>query len=134
MKGHEWLVNHGHVEFQEMRFDERDLSDQQMADLVLESNKVRKDLNPIEEAQFYARYIKDFNVTETELAAKHNVSQGEVANTIRLLELPDNVKGQLFLRKYPLPTAASCSGSIRCRNCKTNSWKQSLKITGPYPA
>jgi ParB/RepB/Spo0J family partition protein len=96
LKGHDWLVNNGHLEYQEMRFDERDLTDRQMADLILEANKVRKDLNPMEEAQFYKRYLEDFKVTQTELAEKHNITQGEMANTLRLLELPENVQQRVI--------------------------------------
>jgi ParB family chromosome partitioning protein len=95
-KGHEWLVNHGHIEYGQMPFDVRELTDQQMADLVIEANKERKDLNPLQEAEFYARYIKEFKVTETELAKKYNVSQGEIANTLRLLELPEPVKAKVI--------------------------------------
>ena len=97
LKGHEWLVNNGHPEYQEIRFDERELTDQQMADMVMEANTIRHDLNPIEEALFYQRYVKDFGITETQLAKDHNLTQGAVANTIRLLQLPtelqEKVKG-----------------------------------------
>jgi len=92
LKGHEWLVSNGHLEYQEIRFDERELSDQQMADMVMEANSVRHDLNPIEEALLYQRYIKDFGISETQLAKDHDLTQGAVANTIRLLQLPADLQ------------------------------------------
>jgi len=77
----------------------RDLSDQQMADLVMEANTVRKDLNPIELATFYKRYLEDFKISQTELARCHNCSQGEIANTIRLLELPAEIQQEIISQK-----------------------------------
>ena len=66
----------------------RELTDQQMADMVLEANTIRKDLNPIELGKLYKQYLEDFKIPQVELARRHNCSQGEIANTIRLLELP----------------------------------------------
>jgi ParB family chromosome partitioning protein len=92
LKGFQWLVDHGHTDYQEIPIDVRELSDQQMADLVIEANKNRKDLNDIEQAEFYQRYMKEFGVSQQELARRYNCSQGEIANTLRLLELPEPVK------------------------------------------
>ena len=102
---HKYLVDHGHTEFQTIRFDERELTDQQMADLIIEANKERRDLSAIEEAEFYVKYIKDFNITQDSLAKKFGISQGEVANTMRLLELPDNVKAKVISQEIT-PTHA----------------------------
>lgn len=74
----------------------RDLTDRQMADMVMEANTVRKDLNPIELAQFYKRYLEDFAVTQRELARRHNCSQGEIANTVRLLDLSEDIQGKII--------------------------------------
>lgn len=77
----------------------RELTDQQMADMVMEANTVRKDLNPIELAKFYKRYLEDFGVVQAELARRHNCSQGEIANTIRLLELPADIQAKIISRE-----------------------------------
>jgi ParB family chromosome partitioning protein len=74
----------------------RQLTDQQMADMVLEANTVRKDLNPIELARLYKQYLEDFKIPQVELARRHNCSQGEIANTIRLLELPADIQGKII--------------------------------------
>lgn len=105
LAGYKWLVGQGHVEYQEIPIEERALTDQQMADLVMEANSVRKDLNPIEEAALFERYIKDFAITETDLAKNHNLTQGAVANTIRLLQLPDAIKKYISSGELP-PTHA----------------------------
>lgn len=93
----------------------RELTDQQMADMVLEANTIRKDLNPIELARLYKRYLEDFKIPQVELARRHNCSQGEIANTIRLLELPADIQekvisqeisethGRQLLRLNPTP-------------------------------
>lgn len=74
----------------------RELSDLQMADMVMEANTIRKDLNPIELALFYKRYLEDFKMPQAELARRHNCSQGEIANTIRLLDLPADIQAKII--------------------------------------
>lgn len=77
----------------------RELNDRQMADLVMEANTVRHDLNPVELAQFYRKYLDEFKVTQAELAEKHNCSQGEIANTLRLLDLPEEIRQQIITQE-----------------------------------
>lgn len=77
----------------------RELTDRQMADLVMEANTVRHDLTPIDLAKFYKKYLEDFGATQKELAEIHNVSQGEIANTIRLLDLPEDIQGKIISRE-----------------------------------
>jgi len=74
----------------------RELTDQQMADMVMEANTVRNDLSAIDLARFYKKYLEDFKVTQTELARLHNITQGEVANTLRLLELPADIQTKVI--------------------------------------
>lgn len=74
----------------------RQLNDREMADLVMEANTVRKDLSPIDLARFYKKYLEDFKITQAELAKAHNCTQGEIANTIRLLDLPDDIQAKII--------------------------------------
>jgi len=90
------LQGFGLQEYAKMPCVVRDLTDRQMADMVMETNTVRKDLNPIELAQFYKRYLEDFKVTQVELARRHNCSQGEIANTVRLLDLSEDIQGKII--------------------------------------
>ncbi|MDD5081748.1 MAG: ParB/RepB/Spo0J family partition protein [Dehalococcoidales bacterium] len=94
--GFAWLARNGHPEYGRMPLEVRELTDKQMADLVLEANSVRKDLTPIDRAKFFKRYLEDFKITQAELARAHNCSQGEIANTIRLLELPEDIQGKII--------------------------------------
>ncbi|MFA5377226.1 MAG: ParB/RepB/Spo0J family partition protein [Dehalococcoidia bacterium] len=77
----------------------RELSDRQMADLVMEANSCRNDLNPIDRAHFYSTYLNRFNVTQGEMAKYFGRSQGDIANTIRLLDLPEDAQGLIIGRK-----------------------------------
>ena len=96
LAAHRLLAEQGHQEFSKMRVRVIPLGDQQMADVVLQENKRRQDLDPIAEARFYRRYLDDFKVTQTELAKRVGCSQGEVANTLRLLELPEDAQGMVI--------------------------------------
>lgn len=70
----------------------RDVDDRQLAELAIVENIQRKDLNAIEKAQSFERYINQYQCTQEELAARVQVDRSTVANLIRLLELPSAVK------------------------------------------
>lgn len=91
LTGYRWLAK-SNKGFDKILCEVRELSNEQMAHLVFEANGVRRDLNPIETAVYFQKYLTDFKVTESKLAEIHGLSQGEVANTIRLLQLPQEVQ------------------------------------------
>ena len=70
----------------------RDVDDRQLAELAIVENIQRKDLNAIEKAESFQRYINQYQCTQEELAARVQVDRSTVANLIRLLELPADVK------------------------------------------
>ncbi|HEX5472265.1 MAG TPA: ParB/RepB/Spo0J family partition protein [Lacipirellulaceae bacterium] len=70
----------------------REVDDRQMAELAIVENVQRKDLNAIEKAESFQRYISQYQCTQEELAARVQVDRSTVANLIRLLELPVEVK------------------------------------------
>lgn len=70
----------------------RDVDDRQLAELAIVENIQRKDLNAIEKAESFQRYINQYQCTQEELAARVQVDRSTVANLIRLLELPPVVK------------------------------------------
>jgi ParB family chromosome partitioning protein len=70
----------------------RDVDDRQMAELAIVENVQRKDLNAIEKAESFQRYISQYGCTQEELASRVNIDRSTVANLIRLLELPAEVK------------------------------------------
>jgi len=99
LAAHRALVAAGHEAFGRMRLRIAELTDVQMADIVIQENKKREDLDPIAEARFYRRYMADFTVTQTEIARRVGLSQPEVCNTLRLLELPEVLQQKLVTRE-----------------------------------
>ncbi len=73
----------------------REFSDRQALETALVENMQRQDLSPIEEAEGYQRLIEDFSHTQEALASAVGKSRSHVANTLRLLSLPDSVKAML---------------------------------------
>lgn len=65
----------------------RDISDSEMMELALIENLQREDLNPVEEARGYEALMKQFGMTQEQVAKKVGKSRPTVANTLRLLEL-----------------------------------------------
>jgi ParB family chromosome partitioning protein len=70
----------------------REVDDRQMAELAIVENVQRKDLNAIEKAESFQRYIDEYQCTQEELAGRVQIDRSTVANLIRLLELPSDVK------------------------------------------
>lgn len=70
----------------------RDVDDRQMAELAIVENVQRKDLNAIEKAESFQRYIDTYHCTQEDVALRVNVDRSTVANLIRLLDLPPDVK------------------------------------------
>jgi ParB family transcriptional regulator, chromosome partitioning protein len=70
----------------------KDMSEQQMMELAILENLQREDLTPIEEAEAYEQLIKSLNFTQDELAKRLGKSRPHIANHIRLLQLPEEVR------------------------------------------
>ncbi len=73
----------------------RELSDREVVEVALVENMQRADLNPLEEAHGYRALIDQFHHTQQEVAAAVSRSRSHVANTVRLLELPEAVQDML---------------------------------------
>ncbi|WP_417687329.1 ParB/RepB/Spo0J family partition protein [Roseibium sp.] len=73
----------------------RDVTDQEALELAIIENVQRADLNPIEEAMGYDQLTAEFNYSQGELAKVIGKSRSHVANTMRLLKLPNSVKDYL---------------------------------------
>jgi ParB family chromosome partitioning protein len=69
----------------------RQASDREVLELALIENIQRADLSPIEEAEAYARLIKDFSLTQEDVAKQVGKGRVAVANAVRLLALPPQV-------------------------------------------
>ncbi len=73
----------------------RDVTDQEALELAIIENVQRADLNPIEEALGYDQLVAEFSYSQIELAKVIGKSRSHVANTMRLLKLPNAVKDYL---------------------------------------
>lgn len=68
-----------------------DMDDKRAAELALIENLQREDLNPIEEALAFRTLIRDYGMTQEDTANQIGKSRSAVANSLRLLDLPDEV-------------------------------------------
>lgn len=73
----------------------REVTDQEALELAIIENVQRADLNPIEEGLGYDQLVQDFSYSQSELAKVIGKSRSHVANTLRLLKLPNAVKDYL---------------------------------------
>ncbi|PSJ56388.1 ParB/RepB/Spo0J family partition protein [Kumtagia ephedrae] len=74
----------------------REVNDRTALELAIIENVQRTDLNPIEEAMGYQQLIDDHSYTQADLGQVIGKSRSHVANTLRLLKLPDDVRGMLI--------------------------------------
>jgi len=70
----------------------REVDDKEALELAIIENVQRVDLNPLEEAQGYEQLIEQFSYTQQDLAQVIGKSRSHVANTLRLLKLPKDVR------------------------------------------
>lgn len=70
----------------------KDLTEEQMMELAILENLQREDLTPIEEAEAYQSLIEKLNFTQEDLAKRLGKSRPHITNTIRLLQLPEEVR------------------------------------------
>jgi ParB family chromosome partitioning protein len=70
----------------------REVKDEQLLELALVENIQREELTPLEEAQAYQRLQAEFSLSQEEMARKVGRERSTVANTLRLLKLPREVK------------------------------------------
>jgi ParB family chromosome partitioning protein len=69
--------------------------DKQTLELALVENLQRENLNPVDEALAYQRLANEFAMTQDQIAAAVGKDRSSVANFMRLLKLPDEVRGDL---------------------------------------
>ena len=70
-------------------------SERHLLELALVENLQREDLNPVDEALAYQRLADDFGLTQDQIAAAVGKDRSSVANYLRLLRLPEEVRGDL---------------------------------------
>jgi ParB family chromosome partitioning protein len=80
---------------QELPVIVREATEVEAFELALVENLQRADLNPIEEAEGYKRLIEEFKLTQEQVSQRVGKDRSTVANALRLLGLPDDVKGMV---------------------------------------
>ena len=73
----------------------RELSDGEALEIALIENIQRADLNALEEARGYNLLLEKFSYTQARLAEAVGKSRSHIANTLRLLSLPESVREQI---------------------------------------
>jgi len=88
----------------------REFTDGQALEVAIVENVQRQDLNPIEEAEGYQRLIDEFAHTQEMLARVVGKSRSHIANTLRLLGLPQGVKNLIAERQLSAGHARALIG------------------------
>lgn len=83
----------------------REATEQDKLELAIIENVQRHDLNPIEEAIAYRSLMEQFHMTQDEVGKRVGKSRPQVANTVRLLQLPSEVQQALVDRKISASNA-----------------------------
>ena len=96
----------------------REVSDAQALELAIIENIHRQDLNPIEEAEAYARLADDFALTQEMIANRVGKSRTAVANILRLLKLPRSIKEDLISGKLSMGHARALLGLEEARQAQ----------------
>jgi len=88
----------------------RTSSDEKSLALALVENLQRQDLNPIEEAHAYSRLMKEFELTQEEIAQSVGKERSSVANIIRLTALPKEIQSMIESSQLTLGHAKVVAG------------------------
>ena len=89
----------------------RELNDAQTLEVALIENIQREDLNAIEEAEGYARLIREFGHTQEVLGHIVHKSRSHVANLMRLLDLPESVRQMVADKSIEMGHARALIGA-----------------------
>lgn len=76
-----------------------DYDDRKAAEMALVENLQREDLNPVDEGLAYQKLMETYGLTQEEVADKVGRSRPYVANLVRLLELPEEIKNFLIKKE-----------------------------------
>jgi ParB family chromosome partitioning protein len=73
----------------------RDVPNERLLETALVENIQREDLNPIEEATAYRRLVNEFKLTQDQIADQVGKDRSSVANYMRLLKLPEEIRAEI---------------------------------------
>ncbi len=89
----------------------RELDEVELLEIGIIENVQRADLNPIEEAEAYEALMKRFGRTQETMAQSVGKSRAHIANTLRLLQLPENVRSYVREGKITAGHARAALGA-----------------------
>ena len=87
-----------------------DKSDKEVAEIALIENIQREDLNPIEEAAAFKALINEYNLTQEELSERIGKSRSAIANSMRLLDLPEEISTMVAAKELSAGHARTLLG------------------------
>ena len=73
----------------------RDAKEQEKLEIALVENLQRQNLNPIETAIAYRKLVDEFNISQAEVSRKVGKARSSITNTLRMLNLPEEIKAAL---------------------------------------
>ncbi len=74
----------------------REITDAELLEISIVENIQRENLNPMEEAEGYHRLMKEFGLTQEQVAVRVGKSRSSVANFLRLINLPEEIKQSIL--------------------------------------
>jgi len=77
----------------------RNPSDSEMLEIALIENILREDISPIDKAKGFKRLMSEFGLTQIQISNTFGISRSSIANTIRILYLPDIIKKSIHERR-----------------------------------
>lgn len=89
----------------------KDMTESDMLELALIENLQREDLNPLEEADAYLQLIEEHGLKQEELAKRVGRQRSSVANVLRLLKLPEEVRRHLMTGQLSMGHARAILGA-----------------------
>ena len=87
----------------------KDFTDEETAQIALIENIQREDLNPIEEAMAYRSLMEEYGMTQEQLSKAVGKSRSAIANSVRLLNLPETLVEMLKRREISAGQAKAIS-------------------------
>jgi ParB family chromosome partitioning protein len=104
----------------------KDFSDEESLEIALVENLQREDLNPLEEAEAYAKLSNEFQMTQADIAKKVGKDRSTVANMLRILELPREIQASIRRSQISVGHARPLL-SVESESERLALWKEILK-------
>lgn len=80
----------------------KDYTEEQMMEIALLENLQREDLSSIEEAKAYKQLMENLNMTQEQMSVRVGKSRSHISNTLRLLQLPENIQDAIETGKITM--------------------------------